>query len=107
MLTYDVAAICIMWAIYVSCIVFLNQTSDFAGLRFSDDVSTWQAKVLSPLRSLRVMNEMDFVPLACQDDYVHVVIVKVCTVLPDNSDSDAMLCLHRYQRLRIDRSLVY
>ena len=29
------------------------------------------------------------------------------TVLPANSDSDAMLSLQSYQGLRIDRSLVY
>ena len=64
--------------------------------------------VLSPLRSLRhVKNEMDLVPLACEVDDVHVVIVTVCTVLPAKSDSDAMLCLQSYQGFRIHRSLVY
>ena len=29
------------------------------------------------------------------------------TVLPAKSDSDIMFCLHGYQGLRIDRSLVY
>ena len=29
------------------------------------------------------------------------------TVLPAKSDSDVMFCLQSYQRLRIDRSLVY
>ena len=29
------------------------------------------------------------------------------TVLPVESDSDAMLCLQSYQGLRIDKSLVY
>ena len=29
------------------------------------------------------------------------------TVLPTKSDSDVMFCLQRYQRLIIDRSLVY
>ena len=33
--------------------------------------------------------------------------VCVVTVLPTKCDSDVMFCLHSYQGLRIDRSLVY
>ena len=50
-------------------------------------------RVLSPLHSLHVRDEMDLVPLAYEDDDVHVVIDTVCTVLLAKSDSDAMLCL--------------
>ena len=34
-------------------------------------------------------------------------IVRVSTVLPAKSDSDVMFCLQSYQRLIINRSLVY
>ena len=60
-------------------------------------------RVLSPLCSLRVRDEIDLVPLACEDDDVHAVIVTVCTVLPAKSDSDTMLCLQSYQGLKIVR----
>ena len=33
--------------------------------------------------------------------------VRITTVLPAKSDSDIMFCLHSYQGLIIDRSLVY
>ena len=33
--------------------------------------------------------------------------LEICTVLPAKSDSDFMFCLHSYQGLIIDRSLVY
>ena len=35
------------------------------------------------------------------------MLYKTCTVLPAKSDSDVILCLHSYQGLRIDRSLLY
>ena len=34
-------------------------------------------------------------------------IFDAITVVPGKSDSDVRFCLHSYQRLRIDRSLVY
>ena len=33
--------------------------------------------------------------------------LEICTVLPAKSDSDVMFCLHSYQGLIIDISLVY
>ena len=35
------------------------------------------------------------------------IIVFTNTVVPTKSDSDAIVCLQRYQGLKIDRSLVY
>ena len=34
-------------------------------------------------------------------------LIRVGTVLPAKRDSDVMFCLHSYQVLTIDRSLVY
>ena len=34
-------------------------------------------------------------------------LMMTCTVMLAKSDSDVMFCLQSYQRLRIDRSLVY
>ena len=41
----------------------------------------------------------DYNEVMAQDDTV--------TVVPTKSDSDVMFCLHSYQGLRIDMSLVY